>query len=310
MYVAAGGEAIKTIVIHNRGAVAVDQVRLRAVLPVFHPAGSGPFQTLDPGPCSDMSEIFISLGGSPHFSWHLQTDVSDLAPGERRICRYRYRRSVEIVNDQLLFWRVVEPANNDVPPMSGAEYVIGDLANLRLSVAPVCTSNPEPGQVQARVSVTNHGPTAIDPLGFGSCVDNFVPAFLINGEFDGGCGADTGGFQSCFSSSLGWTIPGLAAGQSHHCELRLTELPKRRGRLRTWPINLGESYYAADDWRLVLDIDPTTAMSALDFDALQAACQASGGAPRPVPLLPPWAFLILTGGLLTLAARRRSRGRR
>lgn len=301
VFVEPGGSAGFSLSVRNDGADTVPLATFRAFAPVLPRPPIWTFDASASPRCSAMRLVYAEIIWPAEWpAWEF--DVHDLAPGERVECAYTLSRDETATYDIPLNFGVVVPA--DDPGLTGnhVAMVAGSLTHVEFSIREACDIPATATSRTARVSLTNHGPTSLDGVGFGFCLDNFFPGFSIDGNIPDGCGPNLGAPGLCFSGGIGWAVSPMPAGESATCLLELHAFPSPIGQ-DPFPIMLGESYYSGH--LSILDTAPADFPESLSL-ASPSICPHGVQAPVHVPLGGTgWTwFTVLSVLVLVIVARR------
>lgn len=296
------GEVVEfSATVSNVGATAVPLATFRAFAPVLPTPPVWTFGALANPRCSQMRFLRAPISGFFTIpAWEF--DVLNLNPGEEVRCEYPINRGPSAVSDLQLVFNIVTPANDPGPSGNQATWVAGSLTHLEFSVREACDVPPTASSKTMRVTLTNHGPTSLTEVPFGTCLDNFFPAFGVNGNFPGGCGNGNVLPGPCFEFAIGWSVASLEAGESKSCLLQLHALPEPVAGSNYIPIRIAQPYRSGP--LEVLDLEPNGPSQLL---SLTSPSMCSAPAPVNIPVGgAAWTLMVAGLMLLTSAALVRS----
>ena len=209
-----GGSADIGLVARNTGDAA---------LPAFHfESSTGPtpeFTVADaPGTqCGPLTDSAYPNG--------VRVPVPSLAPGEQRECRIRFTRSaVAAGGNDYSIWHAVDGSGALLLPWEDhLETHAGSFADLALSSEQLTFDIDAQGIATAinRVTVRNLGPDAVGgPHAATTCgFESTVYEFDV--DLPGGCAGPIGNFCHFMLPGASIPLPGVAAGESHSCLVRM-----------------------------------------------------------------------------------------
>lgn len=239
--------------VRNDGTAMVPVATLRAIAPSLPNPPVWTFGLSASPRCSQMRFVQVPTSGLVTFpAWEF--DVTELAPGDSVSCEYSLDRGPTAVNDLLLVFNVVTPANDPGPMGNQATWVAGSLTHVELAVSEACDMPATATSRTMRVSLSNRGPTGLNDVSFGACLDNFSPAFRINGNVPDGCGSGNLLPFICLDAAMGWSIASLDAGETKSCLLRLEALQQPNSGRDPFSITFREPYRSGP--LRVLDLEP------------------------------------------------------
>lgn len=302
LFVEPGGSTQFVLRVRNAGTTAVPLATFRAAAPILPRPPIWTFAPTASAGCSAMRlvEVYLNWPG-----WEF--DVLDLAPGEQVECTYVLNRGEAATTDIRLIFSLVTPAADPWRVGKSVSMVAGSLTHVELSIREACELPATTNSRTVRVSVTNHGPTSRDGVGFGFCLDNFFPGFIVDGQIPDGCGVNRGAPGLCLMGGIGWSVPALPSGETAICLLELRAHASPAGQ-DPFPIRLAQSYRSGS--LNILDTAPVDFPGYLSL-ASPTTCSRAAAAPVLVPLGGAgWTWIMLIAVLtLTASAKRAGGGR-
>ncbi|MEZ5456955.1 MAG: hypothetical protein R3F04_12750 [Lysobacteraceae bacterium] len=215
------------------------------------------------------------------------------------VCRYRVSRAADSRSDLSLRFSAVDPSGTPLLPTQSVQLKFGSLTHLSFRIEPLCAATTNPPVRTVEITVQNEGPSAVDPVNAGACLDGVFPSFSIDADIPMGCGPAEGSVL-CFDYGIAWQSPALAAGESWRCRMQLTAdaFPSGADAL---VLRLDEQYRNAG--RTSYEIAPATPADSLSVSEPVPICPTGNPQAEIVPLFPVqrgWVMSLLISALLLI----------
>lgn len=255
-------------------------------------------EALDPDLCGQPSHGVIGSVGVVTLYGYRLTVAAIPAHGDV-VCRYRVSRAADSRSDLSLRFSAVDPSGTPLLPTQSVQLKLGSLTHLSFRIEPLCATTANPTVRSVEITLHNEGPSAVDPVNVGTCLDNILPSFSIDADIPMGCGpAD--GFVLCFDYGIAWQSPALAAGESWRCRMQLTAdaFPSGSDAL---VLRLDEQYRNAG--RTIYEIAPSIPAASLSVSEAVPICPTGNPQAEVVPLFPVqrgWVMSLLISALLLI----------
>jgi|JI10StandDraft_1071094.scaffolds.fasta_scaffold85802_3 hypothetical protein len=256
------------------------------------------FEALDPSLCGQpIHSVIASVGLLTFYGYRIA--VAPVPAHGEVICRYRVSRAAESHSDLSLRFAAVDLAGTALLPSQSVLLRLGSLAHLNFSIEPLCAATANPAVRTVEITLRNDGPSAIDPVNFGTCLDNVFPAFLIDANIPMGCGPAEGSVL-CFDQGIAWRSPALAAGETWQCRMQLDSGAFTSG---VDSLLLQVDEYYTGDGRTIHEIATTRPSDALSVSEAVPICPTGNAQAEVIPLFPvhrSWAMSLLISTLLLI----------